>query len=79
MKVKIKDKEFEICLSAEEISRRNSQIGQAIARDFAGEELIMLGVLNGSFVFMADLCRHIDLPLTAAFIKVSSYSHILAV
>lgn len=74
MKIKLKDKEFDIYLTAEEISQRNFQLGQAIAKDFAGEELLVIGILNGSFVFMADLCRSIDLPLSTSFIKVSSYS-----
>ncbi|PZX53311.1 hypoxanthine phosphoribosyltransferase [Algoriphagus chordae] len=74
MNVTVKDKEFEIYLSAEEINQRNSQLGQAITQDFAEQELVVLGILNGSFVFMADLCRHIALPLTATFIKISSYA-----
>ncbi|MEB2780190.1 hypoxanthine phosphoribosyltransferase [Algoriphagus sp. C2-6-M1] len=74
MSIRLKDKEFEIYLSAEEINQRNSRLGQAITQDFAGQELVIIGVLNGSFVFMADLCRYIDLPLSTAFIKISSYS-----
>ncbi|MEP0714370.1 hypoxanthine phosphoribosyltransferase [Algoriphagus sp.] len=72
----LKDKTFEIYLTAEEIKLRNSQLGQAITRDFLGKELVVIGVLNGSFVFMADICRYIDLPLTTSFIKISSYSGI---
>lgn len=74
MSIKIKDKEFEVYLSAEVINRRISQIGQAITNDFVGKNLLVLGILNGSFIFMADLCRHINLPLSATFIRVSSYS-----
>lgn len=74
MRIRVKDKEFEIYLSAVEINLRNAQLGQAITQDFAGEELVVVGILNGSFVFMADLCRHIDLPISTSFIKVSSYS-----
>ncbi|MDR7131167.1 hypoxanthine phosphoribosyltransferase [Algoriphagus sp. 4150] len=72
--MKVKDKEFEIYLSAEEINQRNSRLGEDITRDYEGKELVVLGILNGSFVFMADLCRYINLPLSATFIKVSSYS-----
>ena len=74
MNVKLKDKEFKIYLTAQEINLRSSQIGKEITQDFSGQELVVLGILNGSFVFMADLCRQIDLPLSATFIKVSSYS-----
>ncbi|REG84743.1 hypoxanthine phosphoribosyltransferase [Algoriphagus antarcticus] len=74
MSIRINNKEFEIYLSAEVINQRNSQLGQLITQDFAGVELVVLGILNGSFVFMADLCRYIDLPISATFIKISSYS-----
>lgn len=74
MSILVNNKRFEVYIEAEDIKLRNSQLGQLITRDFAGEELIVLGILNGSFVFMADLCRFIDLPLLASFIKISSYS-----
>jgi hypoxanthine phosphoribosyltransferase len=74
MAVLVKDKEFEVYLRGKDIDERNSHLGQAITEDFAGKELVVLGVLNGSFVFMADLCRHIHVPLTTSFIKISSYS-----
>lgn len=74
MIVNVKDKKFEIYLSAEQINHRNAQLGQAITQDFKGKELVVLGILNGSFVFMADLCRLIDLQILTAFIKISSYS-----
>ncbi|WP_425636233.1 hypoxanthine phosphoribosyltransferase [Algoriphagus yeomjeoni] len=74
MHIIVKDKEFETYLSAEEIDGRNSELGKAITQDFAGQELVIVGILNGSFVFMADLCRKINLPISTSFIKVSSYS-----
>ncbi len=74
MSILVRDKKFEIYLSAEEINQRNTQLGQAITQDFAGKELVVLGILNGSFVFMADLCRYISLPLSTTFMKISSYS-----
>ncbi|MFC5627226.1 hypoxanthine phosphoribosyltransferase [Algoriphagus winogradskyi] len=74
MSIILKDKIFEIYLSAEKIRVRNTELGKAISRDFVGKELVVIGILNGSFVFMADLCRQIDLPISTSFIKVSSYS-----
>lgn len=74
MNITVKDKQFEIYLSAEEISQRTSELGKEIMQDFSGEELVVLGILNGSFVFMADLCRYIDLPICTSFLKLSSYS-----
>ncbi len=48
-------------------------LGRAIRRDSRGRNLVLVGVLNGSFVFMADLMRAIDLPLACDFLRVSSY------
>lgn len=60
-------------LSAEEIAARVAEIAAAIHRDHRGQPLHLVCVLNGAFVFMADLVRAIDLPLTLDFISVSSY------
>lgn len=55
------------------IQRRVRELGAEIRRDHEGEELHLICVLNGAFVFMADLVRAIDLPLTVDFLSVSSY------
>jgi len=73
-KIKIKDKTFETYLTEGQIKQRIEELGVQIGADFVGEELVILGVLNGSFVFMADLVRTIPLPLSCEFIKISSYS-----
>jgi hypoxanthine phosphoribosyltransferase len=73
-KIKIKDKTFETYLTEGQIKRRIEELGVQISTDFEGEELVLLGVLNGSFVVMADLVRTIRLPLSCEFIKISSYS-----
>ncbi|UZD20950.1 hypoxanthine phosphoribosyltransferase [Algoriphagus halophytocola] len=72
--VTIKEKQFDVFLGQDQIKERNVQLGEKISRDFAGEELLVLGVLNGSFIYMADLCREIDLPLVTSFIRISSYA-----
>lgn len=69
----LKDKNFEVYLSRSEVKKRIHQLGEQITRDFQNKEVVVLGVLNGSFVFMADLCREINLPLICTFIKLSSY------
>lgn len=56
------------------IAGRIKEIGAQIAKDYAGESLVVVGVLKGAFVFVADLVRAIDLPLSVEFIGVSSYS-----
>lgn len=72
-KVILKDKTFEIYLTQKQLQERNAQLGKAITQDFAGKELLVVGVLNGSYIYMADLCRQINLPLATAFIKLRSY------
>jgi hypoxanthine phosphoribosyltransferase len=49
-------------------------MGERITRDFQGENLLLLGVLNGAFIVMADLARQIDLSVTCEFLRISSYS-----
>lgn len=49
------------------------KIAKEIEQDYQGKPLVVLGVLKGSFIFMADLVRAIDLPLKCEFIRVSSY------
>ncbi len=73
MKLTLKDKDFELYLSSEQIQKRNTQLGELISTDFLNKDLVLIGVLNGSYVFMADLCRKIKLPITTTFIKISSY------
>jgi len=63
-----------ILISEAELRARIAELGQAIARDYAGESPIVVGVLQGAFLFMADLIRAIAIDLTTDFIGVSSYS-----
>ena len=68
------DRDIErVLLSREDIDRKVAELGHAISRDYAGRELLLVGVLKGAFVFMADLARHIDLPMEFDFMAVSSY------
>jgi hypoxanthine phosphoribosyltransferase len=60
-------------ISAEEIQRRVRELGAEITRDYKGQELVLVGVLKGSLLFMADLAREIHLPLTLDLLRVSSY------
>jgi hypoxanthine phosphoribosyltransferase len=63
----------DVLLPAEAVRERVAAIGADIARDYGGKPLCLVGVLKGSFVFLADLMRAIDLPLTLDFIGISSY------
>ena len=62
-----------VLFSAEQLKQRVREIAAAIAKHYAGKEIMLISVLRGSFVFMADLCRAIDLPCTLDFMSVSSY------
>lgn len=73
MIIKIHNHEFSPFLDEAKILLEVKSLGQKITKDFNGEELVLIGVLNGASIFMADLCRAIDLPLSTSFIKVKSY------
>ena len=63
----------EVLFSEEQLKNRVQEIAQQITADYQGKEIMLISVLRGSFVFMADLCRAIDLPCTVDFMAVSSY------
>ena len=60
-------------ITADEIEAKLAEMGKAITADYREKDLIMIGILKGAFVVMADLSRHIDLPLEFDFMAVSSY------
>jgi len=62
-----------IVLSQEEISRRVKELGKMITKDYAGKKLVVIGILKGAFIFMADLVREIDLLIELDFVRLSSY------
>jgi hypoxanthine phosphoribosyltransferase len=59
--------------SSADLSARVGELGAAITEAYRGKELVLVGVLKGAFVFLADLVRAIDLPLSVDFLSVSSY------
>jgi hypoxanthine phosphoribosyltransferase len=62
-----------ILISSDEIQAKLAELGQRITEDYAGRSLLLIGVLKGAFVVMADLARYIRLPLEFDFMAVSSY------
>ncbi len=60
-------------ISGEQIQQRINVLGEQIRQDYQDKDLHLIGVLNGAFIFMADLARAIDLPLSVDFLSVSSY------
>lgn len=63
-----------VLLDAETISRRVSELGAEISRDYAGFEPVIVGVLRGTVFFLADLIRQITIPIAVDFLAISSYS-----
>ena len=66
-------KELKVLISRDRITKRVAELGADITRDFAGQPIILVGVLKGSAIFLADLARQVDLDATFDFIGVSSY------
>ena len=71
--VVVKDKKFSMFLTEEQIKQRVRELGKQISEDLKGKNPLFLAVLNGSFVFAADLLRSVDIPCEITFIRMSSY------
>ena len=64
---------MKIYFSEKQIQERVKQLAVQVSRDFKGEQLDVIAVLNGAFMFCADLVRHLDLSINVSFVKGSSY------
>lgn len=71
--VKILGKEFTELIAAEEIEKRIVEMAEEINCDYAGKDVIFLGILNGAFLFAADLFKKITLDARISFVKLASY------
>ncbi len=71
--VKIKDKQFRPSLLEADIKARVKALAQQISKDLEGKNPLFLGVLNGSFIFAADLMREMTIPCEISFVKLASY------
>ncbi|MFL5897575.1 MAG: hypoxanthine phosphoribosyltransferase [Solirubrobacterales bacterium] len=63
----------ETLVARDELQQRIAELGAKISRDYAGTELILVGVLKGAVLFLADLMRHVEVPCEIDFMAVSSY------
>ena len=72
-KVTLKDKTFELSIPYEKILQAIETLAQKINKDFAGKEPLFLVILNGSFMFSADLLKNISLNCQVSFVKLASY------
>jgi hypoxanthine phosphoribosyltransferase len=71
--VKIKDKSFRVSIPEAEIKNRVKLLAQQMSKDLEGKNPLLLAVLNGSFVFAADLMREMTIPCEISFVKLASY------
>jgi hypoxanthine phosphoribosyltransferase len=62
-----------VLISSEDLDAKLAEMGRAISTDYEAKNLLMVGVLKGAFMVMADLARHIDIPVEFDFMAVSSY------
>jgi len=71
--VKIKDTTFETSISESQIKQRLKELGSQISADLKDDNPLFMAVLNGSFIFAADLLREVTIPCEVTFVKVASY------
>ena len=72
-KIKLQDKTFRVLISAEEIDKAVTRVADQLNERYQGRTPIFLGVLSGSFLFLADLVRKVNFESQLAFVKISSY------
>ena len=71
--IKINGKRFRVSIPEAEIKRRVKEVAGEISKDLEGKNPLFLGVLNGSFIFAADLMREMTIPCEISFVKLASY------
>jgi hypoxanthine phosphoribosyltransferase len=64
---------FKLFITKDQIEQRNFELGKLIDEEYAGKRPIFIGVLNGAFIFLADLMRYVSIPCEVDFFKLSSY------
>ena len=62
-----------VLITREEICRRIAEVGAEISKEYEGKPLLLVSVLKGAFVFMADFCRAVTVPCEIGFMRVRSY------
>ncbi len=72
-KVRILDKEFKLFISEKQIQEVVEEMARRMNKELKGQKVFFIGILNGCFMFVADLVRHLDLDCTITFLKLASY------
>ena len=73
--IKIHDKTFSISIPHDQIAPRVQEIGKQISKDYEGKNPVFVGILNGAFMFLADLVRAVDIACEMDFMQISSYGN----
>lgn len=71
--IQIKDKNFSLSIPEQKIQEAVKKVGEAINNDLADQNPLFIGVLNGAFMFAADLMKYVTIPSEITFVKLSSY------
>lgn len=71
--IRVHDKEFEPYLTAEQISTRTKEIAAQLNKEYIGKKPLFIAILNGSFIFAADLFKELTIDVEVCFIKLASY------
>ena len=74
--ITVKDKQFILSISNSEIQKSIQKVADQINRDYEGKEIFFIGVLNGVFMYAADLLKKITVPCQISFTKVASYENL---
>jgi len=72
-KVRILDKEFKLFISEKQIQEAVEEMAHQMNKELKGKKVFLIGILNGCFMFAADLVKHLDLDCTITFLKLASY------
>lgn len=66
---------MKVLISKEELKAKTEELAERISKDYEGKDLLLVGVLKGGFIFLSDLCRALNIPVSVDFISVSSYGN----
>lgn len=72
-RVILQDKEFEVFITEDQIQKAIRKVAQTLDEELQGKRPLLLGVLNGSFLFMADLMKYMEIEVEVSFVKLASY------
>jgi len=73
LKINILNSIMRLLLSEKEVQKKVSVLARQISRDYAGKEVLLVGILKGAFIFMADLARQMTVPVKMDFVRLASY------